>query len=129
MVSLERRHRSVRQQLDGLMDPSSVPAFGYDEWQDDINELIRRLRELRITLSQKKALLQVSEQEQISTMSCKDFIADRLVARALKLRLRDALVARKFEMQRLQQGLAASTSTGVSFTYLTTCLSLNDCLL
>ena len=112
VISLERRHSSIREQLDQLMGPSAVPDFGHDEWQSDISSLLLGLRELRTSIDEKKRRLEIEDPEQVCNVRGREFIADRLSAQALKMRLRESLKARKSELQRLQQGLAPSSSSG-----------------
>ena len=110
ILSLERRRDTLRCRLAQLMEPDAIPDFGHDEWNADIDRLTTSVQNITATIIQRRRQLAIEDQARLHSAQERDFLSDRLSAKALKTRIRSALIHRRNELQRLREGIVSSAS-------------------
>ncbi|KAJ3720315.1 hypothetical protein C8R42DRAFT_582613, partial [Lentinula raphanica] len=105
-LRLRKSRDTLRQSIKDLEDiiasPSSEP-YEIAEAELELPLLKEKFKKAQSTLSAKENNLGVDGERQYRHLASSPFITDRMNARALKIRLRQRLQARKFERDRLER--------------------------
>lgn len=106
----------VQQLADRATDLNLEP-YERSDAQDHLAGARKKLEALRKTLRQQETALGVEGQTNYQRLKSSPFIQLRMNARALKIRLRDKLAARKFELDRIERSVRRQQFNGTDFVY------------